>query len=157
MFPQAKLTALDVSEEFLKTAKKNLAGLDVEFIKGEIKELGLPAKSFDRVICTEVLEHTTNPSEVLAEIRSVLRPNGIAVITIPVDPLIDGLKKTVRFTPVGWALKGRINWGGDHYHFHKWWPWEFSKLLKEHFRIEQRSAAPFDRLPLRACFKCVPR
>src|SRR5687768_2176748 len=36
MFKRAKLTAVDVSDVFLASAKKNLAGYDVEFIKGEI-------------------------------------------------------------------------------------------------------------------------
>src|SRR5690606_5358401 len=105
MFKQSKLTAVDVSEVFLETAKKNLAGYDAEFIKGEIDKLGLPEQSFDRIICTEVLEHTTEPRKILAEIRRLLKPDGWAVITVPVDPLIDGMKKIVRVTPVGWFLR----------------------------------------------------
>lgn len=157
MFKQAKLTAVDVSEVFLNTAKKNLAGYDVEFKKGEIEKLSLPEKSWDRIICTEVLEHTTNPQSILREIRRLLTPSGHAVITVPVDPLIDGLKKVVRVSPVGWVLKDRINWGGDHYHFHKWWPWEFQRLLEGDFVVEDRRSAPFDVLPMRACFRCRPR
>lgn len=156
-FRQAKLTAVDVSEVFLETAKKNLRGYDVEFKHGQIEKLGLPEKSFDRIICTEVLEHTTDPSVILAEIRRLLKPNGWAVITVPVDPLIDGLKKVVRVTPVGWVLRNRLNWGGDHYHFHKWWPRQFERLLEKHFTVEDKAAAPFDWLPLRACFRCQPR
>ncbi|MBX3129164.1 MAG: class I SAM-dependent methyltransferase [Polyangiaceae bacterium] len=156
MFRDAKLTAVDVSEVFLDTARKNLAGYEVEFFKGEIEKLVLPEKSFDRIICTEVLEHTTDPRPVLAEICRLLRPDGHAVITVPVDPLIDGLKKVVRYSPVGWALGNRINWGGDHYHFHKWWPWQFVRLLERDFTVVEKRASPFDALPLRVCFKCRP-
>ena len=155
MFKKAKLTAVDVSEVFLETAKKNLAGYDCEFKKGQIEELGLPEKSFDRIICTEVLEHTTEPEIILEEIKRLLKPDGWAVITVPVDPLIDGLKKVVRVTPVGWVL--RVNWGGDHYHFHKWWPWEFARMLERWFVVDARGAAPFAWLPMRACFRCRPR
>jgi ubiquinone/menaquinone biosynthesis C-methylase UbiE len=155
MFTRSKLTAVDVSEVFLETARKNLAGYDAEFRKGEIQKLGLPEKSFDRIICTEVLEHTTDPGVILEEIRRLLAPGGWSVITVPVDPLIDSLKKVVRVTPVGWFL--RINWGGDHYHFHKWWPRQFARLLDKWFEVEEQRAAPFDYLPLRACFRCRPR
>src|SRR4051812_8006923 len=55
MFPRAKITAIDVSDVFLDTARKNLAGYDARFVKGEIDKLSLPAESFDRIICTEVL------------------------------------------------------------------------------------------------------
>ena len=88
MFPTARLTAIDVSSVYLENARRNLAGYDVRFLKGELENLDLPAASFDRVICTEVLEHVLDPDAVLAAIARVLRPNGVAVVTVPNDPLI---------------------------------------------------------------------
>lgn len=155
MFPRARLTAIDVSPVFLETARRNLAGFDARFIKGEVDKLDLPAASFDRIICTEVLEHTVDPAAILAEIARLLRPGGVAVITVPNDPLINRLKQIVRRTPVGWALGGRIQWGGDVYHLHQWKPAEFERLLAPHFRVTSRGFAPHDTLPIRACFRCV--
>src|SRR5579871_1458351 len=83
MFRGARITAVDVSSVFLDTAKKNLAGYDARFIKGEIDKLDLPPASFDRIICTEVLEHTEDPEAILATIARLLRPYGVAVITVP--------------------------------------------------------------------------
>jgi 2-polyprenyl-3-methyl-5-hydroxy-6-metoxy-1,4-benzoquinol methylase len=157
LFPEARLTAFDVSEVFLATAKKNLAGLDVRFVKGEIDKLGLEPASFDRVICTEVLEHTENPEAILATIATILRPNGVAVITVPNDPLIMRLKGTLRRTPLGWILRNKIDWGGDEFHLHAWSPAEFESLLSRHFRVVAQRHSPSDRLPIRACFRCVPR
>lgn len=157
MFPEARLTAVDVSKVFLDTAKRNLHGYDAEFHLGELSDLNLPEESYDRIICTEVLEHTRAPQEVLAQIRRLLKPDGRAVITVPVDPLIDGLKKVVRLTPAGWLLRNRINWGGDEYHLHKWWPRQFAKLLECDFIVEERAASPGAWLPLRACFACRRR
>jgi ubiquinone/menaquinone biosynthesis C-methylase UbiE len=154
MFKRAKLTAVDVSDVFLDSAKKNLAGYDVEFIKGEIDKLSLPAEKFDRIICTEVLEHTKNPEAILREIARLLRPGGRAVITVPNDPLINRLKSVVRKTPVGWLLGGKIEWGGDIYHIHIWKPAEFRQLLERYFDVEEQRAAPNDWLPLRPCFLC---
>jgi 2-polyprenyl-3-methyl-5-hydroxy-6-metoxy-1,4-benzoquinol methylase len=154
MFKQSKLTAVDVSGVFLDTARRNLSGMDATFIQGEIVKLGLPAGSFDRIICTEVLEHTTNPEEILAELARLLAPDGRAVITVPNDPLIEQLKGLVRRTPAGWLLRGRVNWGGDEYHIHKWRPQAFREVLSRFFVVEQQRAAPFDELPIRACFQC---
>ena len=154
MFRRAKLTAVDVSDVFLDAARKKLAGYDVEFIKGEIDKLSLPAEKFDRIICTEVLEHTKDPEAILREIARLLRPGGRAVITVPNDPLINGLKTIVRRTPVGWLLKGKIEWGGDIYHIHVWKPAEFRALLERHFDVEEQRAAPNDWMPLRPCFLC---
>lgn len=155
MFRDAKLTAIDVSDVFLATAKKNLAGCDVRFVKGEVDKLDLPAQSFDRIICTEVLEHTQDPDAILRAIARLLRDDGVAVITVPNDPLILRLKGVVRRTPVGWALGRRVNWGGDEYHLHQWTPSEFRRVLAKHFRVTEYQAAPHRALPIRACFRCV--
>lgn len=157
MFPDARLTAVDVSSVFLDTARRNLRGYDVRFLKGELDRLALPAASFDRVVCTEVLEHTKDPAAILAEIRRVLRPDGVAVITVPNDPLILKLKGVVRRTPVGWLLRDKVSWGGDEYHLHVWTPAEFEALLAPCFEVAERAAAPHDALPIRACFRCLPR
>lgn len=157
MFPEAQLTAIDVSGVFLDTARKNLRGYDARFVKGELTRLALPDASFDRVICTEVLEHTEDPAAILAEIRRILKPDGVAVITVPNDPLILRLKGFVKRTPAGWALGNRVSWGGDKYHLHVWTPAEFEALLAPSFQVIERAAAPWSNMPVRACFKCVPR
>lgn len=157
MFPKARLTAIDVSDVFLDTARKNLAGYDVRFLKGEVDKLGLRAASFDRIICTEVLEHTVDPEAILAALARLLRPTGVAVITVPNDPLILRLKSILRRTPAGYLLRDRIHWGGDAYHLHQWTPDQFGRLLEGQFRVTERRAAPANVLPIRACFRCVPR
>lgn len=156
MFREARLTAIDVSDVFLATARKNLEGYDVSFIKGEVDKLDLPAQSFDRIICTEVLEHTVDPHAILRAIARLLRKNGVAVITVPNDPLILRLKQAVRLTPVGWALRNKVEWGGDKYHLHVWTPAQFRQLLAQHFRVLAYRAAPHAMLPIRACFRCLP-
>lgn len=157
MFREAKLTAIDVSTVFLDTARKNLEGYDVRFVKGEVDKLDLPSASFDRIICTEVLEHTQDPEAILAAMARLLRPYGVAVITVPNDPLILALKGFVRRTPVGYALRDRIDFGGDEFHIHRWTPAEFERLLSRHFRVTDHRSAPFAALPVRACFRCVRR
>lgn len=157
MFRDAKLTAIDVSNVFLDTARKNLAGYDATFIKGEVDKLDLPDASFDRIICTEVLEHTQDPEVILRTLARLLKPYGVAVITVPNDPLILKLKDVVRRTPVGWALGDRVKWGGDEFHLHQWTPPEFESVLSRHFRVTDSACAPFAAMPIRACFRCVRR
>ena len=155
MFREAKLTAIDVSDVFLETARKNLRGYDASFIKGEVDKLELEPAMFDRIICTEVLEHTVDPAAILRAIARLLRPSGVAVITVPNDHLILRLKQAVRVTPIGWALRNKVEWGGDKYHLHCWSPTEFRELLSQYFRVTDYRAAPHAALPIRACFRCV--
>lgn len=153
-FAAARLTAVDVSDVYLETARRNLAGYDVTFLKGQVETLDLRPASFDRIICTEVLEHTTNPGEILAALKPLLSPQGRAIITVPVDPIIDTAKQIVRRTPVGWALGDRVSWGGDRYHLHKWWPWQFRALLSQHLTVLDTRIIPTVLAPLHACFLC---
>ncbi len=62
---------------------------------------------------------------------------GVAVITVPNDPLINRLKSIARTPPLGWMFGSRLNWGGDHYHLHVWRPDEFRALLARHFRVDE--------------------
>ena len=49
---------------------------------GDIANLDL-AEQFDVVICSEVLEHSSQPDLILQTIRRHLAPDGIAIVTIP--------------------------------------------------------------------------
>lgn len=40
-------------------------------------------KKYDFILCTEVIEHTDNPFKVIENIKSILAPGGIAIITLP--------------------------------------------------------------------------
>ena len=155
MFPEAKLTAIDVSDVYLEQARRNLQGYDVRFLKGELDDLDIEPGSFDRIICSEVLEHTVDPAHILDGIARLLRPEGVAVITVPNDPLILRVKQVVRRSPVGWALGERVNWGGDEFHLHRWTPPEFRDLLERSLTVTQYRASPARAIPIRACFRCV--
>jgi SAM-dependent methyltransferase len=157
LFPRARLTAIDVSDVFLANARRNLAGYDVRFLKGEVAALGLPDACFDAIVCTEVLEHCADPESVLREMARLLRPDGVAVVTVPNDPLILRVKALLRRSGVGWLLGARVEWGGDPFHLHRWTPAAFRVLLERHFRVTEYRAAPWRWLPVRACFRCARR
>jgi 2-polyprenyl-3-methyl-5-hydroxy-6-metoxy-1,4-benzoquinol methylase len=157
MFPRARLTAIDVSGAYLEIARKNLASYDVRFLKGEVDKMQLPAKTFDRIICSEVLEHVLDPNAVLGAIARLLKPSGVAAITVPNEPMIRRIKKLVQRAPVRWIVGETVEWGGATSHRHAWRPKEFEALLADHLHVTDRRAAPFRPLPIRACFRCVSK
>lgn len=50
---------------------------------GTAEETFLPGESFELVICTQVLEHSDNPWQVVREIRRILKPGGYALLSAP--------------------------------------------------------------------------
>ena len=158
LFPECELVGTDVSGAMLDKARRRLAGRPVELLKGELDELGLPAASFDAVVCTEVLEHVVDPDAVLASIASLLAPTGRAVVTFPNDSLINSAKRFARKTRLA-SLPGfrRIDWGGDEFHLHAWPISEMRTLLDRHFRIESEAYSPTRLAPVSCCFLVRPR
>ena len=158
MFPGVERTGVDVSGEMLEKAKKNLAGENVDLRKGDIGDVGLADRSFDGIVCTEVLEHVVDPEYVLGHIQRLVKPTGRVVITFPNDTLINGLKGVVRATGLTRLPPfRRIAWGGDEYHLHIWSTREMRALLSRYFSVVAEEHVPSRLLPIRCCFLCVPR
>jgi arsenite methyltransferase len=79
-----KVYGLDMSEEMLALARENQreAGIrNVEFLKGRIEEIPLPAKTVDAVISNCVVNLSPEKDLVMAEVYRVLRPGGRVAIS----------------------------------------------------------------------------
>jgi arsenite methyltransferase len=77
--PTGKVYGLDMTDEMLALAIHNrdeAGATNVEFLKGYIEEIPLPAKSVDVVISNCVINLSTDKSKVFAEMHRVLRPGG---------------------------------------------------------------------------------
>jgi SAM-dependent methyltransferase len=65
-------------------------------------DTGIPANSFDFILCTEVLEHTLQPFDAVAEMHRLLRPGGLLLLSVPFNFRIHGpLPDCWRFTEHG--------------------------------------------------------
>ena len=83
----------------LEAGELRTTDLHTACVQGDALHLPFPDATFDRVICSEVLEHIPGDLEAMSELARVLRPGGTMAITVP------------RFLPelVNWALS-------DEYH-----------------------------------------
>src|SRR5208337_2514632 len=76
--PDLKRTVLaDISSE----AMKNVEGITK--VVTSITDMSFDTASFDCILCSEVLEHIPDDSKAVAELRRVLRPGGVLVVTVP--------------------------------------------------------------------------
>jgi 2-polyprenyl-3-methyl-5-hydroxy-6-metoxy-1,4-benzoquinol methylase len=78
------VTGVDINEKMLSWAKRHGRLTDYR-VTTSLTNTGLPEKSFDVVITSEVLEHLLDLEHVLAEVRRVLKDDGVYLITVPWD------------------------------------------------------------------------
>ncbi|MDX1482836.1 MAG: methyltransferase domain-containing protein [Alphaproteobacteria bacterium] len=60
-------------------------------IRADLTHLALADAAFDAMLCSHVLEHIEDDTAAIAEIHRILKPGGIALINVPLDP---GLAET---------------------------------------------------------------
>lgn len=66
------------------------------------ENLPFPDQQFDTILCTEVLEHTTHPFQVMREIERLLKPGGHLIISVPfIYPIHEPPHDHWRFTIYG--------------------------------------------------------
>jgi arsenite methyltransferase len=87
--PTGKVYGLDMTDEMLALALANrdrAGATNVEFLKGYIEEIPLPANTVDVVISNCVINLSTDKPRVFAEMHRVVRPGGrIGVADVVAD------------------------------------------------------------------------
>ena len=87
----ANIVGLDLGLQDLRTARSRLRDFPAasekagscNFVRGTGHTLPFPDKTFDQVICSEVLEHIPDYPSFLQEIQRVLKHGGLFAVSVP--------------------------------------------------------------------------
>ena len=112
-----KVTGVDISQEAVSHAQEKYQASNLEFRLGSCSGIPLDDASVDVVVSFETIEHHDEHEAMMQEIKRVLRPDGVLVISSP-----DKLEFSARF--------GSTN----AYHVKELYRDEFVKLLASHFK-----------------------
>lgn len=112
--PTGRAYGLDMTDEMLALARRNAAEAgagNVEFLKGQIEAVPLPAGSVDVVISNCVINLSTDKPAVLAEMYRVLRPGGrVGVSDVVADDRLSPAQRAERGSYVG-CIAGALSKG----------------------------------------------
>ena len=82
----AGIVGVDLSAGMIQQARLELAAAgypDVELEIGDATRLRFAAESFDKILCSEVIEHIPNTDDAISEMYRVLKPGGRLIVSTP--------------------------------------------------------------------------
>ncbi len=81
-----EVVGVDISAGMVAAARKELERMgknDIALQVGDATNLDFPDASFDKVLCSEVIEHIPDTPRALREMRRILKPGGSLVLSTP--------------------------------------------------------------------------
>jgi len=91
-YRETRCVGVEYDQELVSYGKKLFQNLSL--IQGDIESLGFREDVFDVAIATAVIEHVPDPSKALQEIKRILVPGGLFILTAP-DPFWEHLATKV--------------------------------------------------------------
>lgn len=148
-----EVVGVDVGAPFIEMAKKYAEENGVNnamFMRTDGGKLPFPDNSFDRLICSEVIEHVPDEHVFVADLFRVLKHGGIAVFTVPnlnsrgtVWRRFLNSFRPFKFEPLSTFSNEEIKHHGDA-HLRQFSSQEFAALAKKHgFEVLYAGGASF--------------
>jgi ubiquinone/menaquinone biosynthesis C-methylase UbiE len=158
---QGQLYGIDLSRYLLEKSKHRLAQCSARLTQANAEHLPFADESFDKLICTEVLEHVRHPRKVLSEIARVVTSEAIIVISIPNEKLIDQFKQIINNLGLGSRLLrgdessySSPNHMTDEWHLHSFSLNLLNRISGGILVIQEVKAIPSRLIPLRYVIYC---
>jgi ubiquinone/menaquinone biosynthesis C-methylase UbiE len=108
-----KVYGVDVEAAAVAYATENYGAKNIEYLVGDGESIPLPDNAVDLIITLETIEHIKDYKKFISEIKRVLKPDGLALVSTPND---------LEFAE------------GNHFHLHEFQYNELLDLLKADFK-----------------------
>ena len=116
----AHVTGLDRATAVLEAARPDCPP-EVELVSGDVRSLPFPDRSFELVVCFEVIEHLAEPDVALRELERVVASDGLLLVSSPNREVYEP---------------------GNPHHVHEYTPGELRETLERYFaHVELRRQA----------------
>lgn len=149
------LFGFDISAFILHKAKLKLHNR-VNLFQADAQHLPFKNRTFNHIICSEVLEHVLDPLSCLQEMSRILDDQGVAIISVPNEFYINRIKRIlIRLGIFDRLFRRKEGYEEmpermeDEWHLHAFSLKEWQDLLKHSFKVVTIKKIPFFGLPLR--------
>lgn len=148
------LEGIDLSDFCLELAAKRL-GPRVVLRKGNAESMPYADQSFDKVFCSEVIEHTLHPEKIAQEIYRILIPGGHCIISTPNEIFSVYIKKFFRMAGLGrfFSLSSRMDAGGCadicEWHLHCFSKRMLNNTIAGLFQVTEIDSIPLAAVPIK--------
>ena len=78
-----QVRGIDVSEKTIETAHRESTLSNVQFDCVDAENMNLDQEKYDAIVCSEVLEHLHDPSDLLDSLHGALKKQGVLIVTVP--------------------------------------------------------------------------
>jgi SAM-dependent methyltransferase len=79
----ASVIGIEIAADAVAHAAASYRRSNLRFVRGDARAMGVAAASADVVVSFETIEHLAEQEAFLAEIRRVLRPDGVLIVSTP--------------------------------------------------------------------------
>jgi ubiquinone/menaquinone biosynthesis C-methylase UbiE len=109
-----RLVGIDISTFMVQKSRQRLRNLQAAVLLSDAVALPFANRSFDKIICTEVLEHVLYPEQVVSEIARVATEAGVVIVSVPNEPFINRIKRLMMRLSLGRLLAGKSYQPAEH-------------------------------------------
>ena len=149
--PTGRLHGTDLSKFILTKAQCRLSSR-VSLTRAAGEMLPYRDACFDKVYCSEVLEHVIDPDRIVAEMIRVLKPCGTLILSIPNEHLIDRIKSLIAMTGFYrqiFSSDGYESPRVNEWHLHRFDKKHLQRLVGDRLVWKRIRCIPFAILPFR--------
>lgn len=100
-----EVSGVDASEQMVALARRRVPGARERLMCASVERLPFPHSSFDAVVATGLLEYAGYAPRAISELARVLRPGGLAVLSVPNPWTVSLLWRRGLLYPVSRAVK----------------------------------------------------
>lgn len=158
--PSTRRFGIDLAESLLAKAARRLASRRT-LVQGDAERLPFRDRAWERVYCSEVLEHIPAPAAALAEMCRIVARGGVTVVSVPNERLINALKRILRASGLYRVLLGARSGDyqmparmDDEWHLHVFDLAGLLAMIPPGLRVTRIEGVPFRWIPLRYVVRC---